>query len=315
MHSSFLRASVVLASFLSTSARPQSQLPGGSWGIGGVDDWVSSGNYEIYSCASEASKVKNILDRTYLTLQTAILSTDSSAYKAFFRSADPGSVTAVLNAITAGTNITTKTHGSRRPTLVCVNAINQEIHMFWKLCQDSENTVIIQPPGTQIVFLCPIFFNRELFPQSTECGVVNYAGTKMISYAYIAGSQYGFLTQALADMYILEIRGRTTMADVRDVNACLALPPDQALMNPSSYAYYVSSKWWPLHSVRSCQRETLMRILYPDIRAGCTQFPSRVPIQRDRELLAIDGVGDGNGTDILTGGCFGVGSNSTSCSP
>ena len=53
----------------------------------------------------------------------------------------------------------------------------------------------------------------------------------------------------------------------------------------------------------------------PDVRAGCTQFPSRVPIQRDRELLAIDDVGGGNGTEILAGGCFGVGSNSTSCSP
>ena len=245
MHSAFLKASVVLASLLSASARPQSQLQAGSWGIGALDDWVSSGNYLIYSCASEASKVKDILDRTYLSLKTAILATDSSAYKAFFRSADPGSVTAVLNAITAGTNITTAARGSRRPTLVCVNAIDQQIHTFWKICQDSEHTVVIQPPETSIVFLCPIFFDRELFPQSTECGVVNYASTKLISHSYIAGSQDGFLTQALADMYIREtMRGRATLGrDVRDVNACLALPPDQALKNPSSYAYYVSSRW------------------------------------------------------------------------
>ena len=249
MRSTFLKTSVVLASLLSASACPQSQLRAASWGIGAVDDWVSSGNYLIYSCASEAPKVKNILDRTYLALQTAILSTDSSAYKAFFRSADSGSVTSVLNAITAGTNITTVAHGSRRPTLVCVNAIDRQIYAFWKICQDSEHTVVIQPPGTSIVFLCPLFFGRELFPQSTECGVVNYADTKMIANTYIAGSQYGFLTQALADMYIREtMRGKTTLVDVRDVNACLALPPDQALRNPSSYAYYVSSKWWLLHS-------------------------------------------------------------------
>ena len=58
-----------------------------------------------------------------------------------------------------------------------------------------------------------------------------------------------------------------------------------------------------------------MRMFYPDVQAGCTQFPFRVPIQRDRELLAIDEVGGGNGTDILTGGCFSVGLNSTSYSP
>ena len=245
MHSAVLNASLILAFLLFASGRPQSQSQAGSWAIGGVDDWVSSGNYLIYSCASEASNVKTILDRIYLALQTAILATDSSAYKAFFRSADPGSVAAVLNAITAGTNITTAAHGSRRPTLVCVNAIDRKIHPFWTICQDSEQTVVIQPPGTSIVFLCPIFFERELFPQSTECGSVNYARTRLISQSYIAGSQYGFLTQALADMYIRETMPGKVMlgGDVRDVNECLALPPDQALMNPSSYAYYVSSKW------------------------------------------------------------------------
>lgn len=245
MYCALLKASVVLVSLLSADARPQAQLRSSSWAIGAVNDWVSSGNYLIYSCGSEASDVKNILDRIYLALQSAILATDSSAYKAFFRSADPGSVTAVLNAITAGTNITTAAHGSRRPTLACVNAIDQKIHAFWQICQDSEHTVVIQPPGTSIVFLCPIFFNRELFPQSTECGFVNHASTLLILPSYIAGSQYGFLTQVLADMYIRAMMPRKTTlgGDVRDVNSCLALPPDQALINSSSYAYYVSSKW------------------------------------------------------------------------
>lgn len=245
MHSALVRASVLHAFLLLASARPQSQLQAGSWGIGGVDDWVSSGNYLIYSCSSEASVVKNILDQTYLSLQGAILATDSSAYKAFFRSADPGSMTAVLNAITAGTNITTAAHGSRRPTMVCVNPTDQHIHTFWKICHESEQTVVIQPPGTAIVFLCPLFFDRELYPRSAECGFVNFARTKLISHSYIAGSQYGFLMQALAAMYIRETtQGKAALGgDVRDVNTCLALPPDQALVNPSSYAYYVSSKW------------------------------------------------------------------------
>lgn len=60
----------------------------------------------------------------------------------------------------------------------------------------------------------------------------------------MAGSQYGFLVQALADMNIRETaQGRKARGgDVRDENACLALPPDLALVNPSSYAFYVSSE-------------------------------------------------------------------------
>lgn len=294
MPSTLLKASVFLTYLFLASARPQDhQTQADAWGIGALNDWASSGNYLIYSCGSEVTDVKNILDQTYLFLQTAILSTDSPAYKAFFRSAAPSSVTAVLKRITAGTNITETPHGSRRPTMVCVNAIDQHIRTFWYICQENEGTVVIQPPGTAVVFLCPIFFSRPSQPQSTECGTVNSAGTKLIPRGYIAGSQYGFLVRALADMYIRETMGgsRASAAKVGEENACMALPPDQALINPSSYAFYVSN-----------------------IRAGCTQFPSRVSIERDRELLAVDGgAGGGNGTNILTMGCFGVGANSTSC--
>ncbi len=245
MPSTLFQASVFLAFLFRAGARPQDQVRAGSFAVGATNDWDSSGNYRIYSCGSEASDVKNILDRTYLSLQTAILATDSSAYKAFFRSADPASVIAVLTAITAGTNITDPIRGSRRPTMVCVNPVDSHIRSIWKICQDSDQTVIVQPPGTAILFLCPIFFSRELMPQSTECGVVNHANTALVSQSYIAGSQYGFLVQTLSEMYLRQMmRGKMAPGeDVRDPNACLVLPPAQALMNPSSYAFYVSSKW------------------------------------------------------------------------
>ena len=54
---------------------------------------------------------------------------------------------------------------------------------------------------------------------------------------------------------------------------------------------------------------------YQDVRAGCTKFPTRVSVQPDRELLAVDEAGAGNGTGILTTGCIDVGANSSSCSP
>ena len=233
----------LLTFLLLAHARPQDVLTGGFFAIGGVDDWVTAGNYRIYECGSQAQDVESILDFTYLALQTAILSTDSSAYKAFFRSADPNSMTAVLKAIAAGTNVTTTQHGSRQPTLVCTNANDQRISVFWNICNEHEGTVVIQTPGTSIVFLCPIFFSQQLFPVAADCSAVNHAGTRLIANTYIAGTRFGFLVQALADLYIQDMgMNKAAGGDVRDENSCLALPPSQALMNPSSYAFYASSK-------------------------------------------------------------------------
>ena len=212
--------------------------------IGALDDWASSGNYRIYSCSSQASKVEHLLDLAYLYVQTAILSTNTPAYKAFFRSADPATVKTVLRAITAGTNITTKQNGSKHPTLVCVNANDPGITAFWDICNEPSDILVIQPPETALVFLCPVFFNRPLSPQNGDCGTVNYAETSMITHTYIAGSQYGLLMHALADMYIREtMPWVTTMSvKVRTENECLTLPPDQALRSSSSYALFLASK-------------------------------------------------------------------------
>ena len=243
MLSILYRLYTLLAFFLLARARPQDVITGGSFAIGGVNDWVSAGNYRIYSCGSQAPNVESVLDFTYLALQEAILSTESSAYKAFFRSADPSSMNAVLKAIAAGTNVTTTNHGSRQPTLVCANANDQRIHTFWNICNEQEGTVVIQAPGTSIIFLCPIFFSQKQLPVPADCSVVNHAGTRLIARTYIAGTRFGFLVQALSDLYIQDMGiNKAAGGDVRDENSCLALPPSQALTNPSSYAFYASSK-------------------------------------------------------------------------
>ena len=57
----------------------------------------------------------------------------------------------------------------------------------------------------------------------------------------------------------------------------------------------------------------LIRVHRQDIRAGCTQFPTNVGVQHDRELLASEATGSGNGTGVVTLGCGGAGGNSSSC--
>lgn len=67
----------------------------------------------------------------------------------------------------------------------------------------------------------------------------------MIDHGYIVGTQYGFLTQALSDMYIRETMPGVVPLSVkaRTENECLAMPPDEAIKSSSSYALFLSSKW------------------------------------------------------------------------
>lgn len=255
MLSSLLKTSIFLALSLLTSARPQSFQVHTSDGfrIGVLNDWVSSSNYLIYSCSSQAPEIKDLLEDAYLYLQTAILSTNTAPYRAFFRSADPAVITNVLGYMTNGTNMTDVMLGSSRPTLVCANPVDPGLGTVRKLCAEADNRILLQPPGTAYIFLCPSFFNKKRTPESSDCGVVSRDRTQLLMRTHIAQSQYGFLVHALADMYIRKIThiGHAREPDVKEVNKCLALPPDQAIHNPSSYAIYVSSKSLFLsHSLR-----------------------------------------------------------------
>ena len=331
MHSIFFKTYVVLAfSSLVTATQDvytyYNVEPG--WSLGHVNDWVPSGNYRIYSCSSKASQVKNLLDSFYLWIQNAMLSTDTPAYRAFFRGAAPDPIIKVLEAIAAGSNITTVLFGGGfdPPTLVCVNEADPGIRTFWNKCQD-EKLITIRPLGSSLFLLCPHFFDLAPAASPQHCKVVNHASTRLIDdKEWIIGSQYGFFVQAFAAMYIPETLGKKPLDAVPlEVNDCLALPPDQAVLNPSSYSYFTSSELKPFlesgflipHRMRRGGYANAGTYVVPDIRAGCTKFPKHVPIQRDRELLAVDGgtdEGGSNGTNLVAYKCLSSGgTNSSSC--
>ena len=247
MQSPLLKAFILLTFSLTAIARGNvQQQQVGQWVIGLTDDWASSGNYLIYSCGSQAPAIKSLLDLTYLYLQTALLSIDTPPYKAFFHSADPAAVQTILTTITEGTNISTPLYGSRRPNIVCANDQDRGIKHFWDLCSGTARTVLVQPPQTSIIFLCPLFFELAKTPEPDDCATVNRADTKLVRYNRIGLTQYSFLVQVLAEMYIREMMGGAVLLrdDMWDANACLALPADRAVRNPSSYAYYAGSECW-----------------------------------------------------------------------
>ena len=239
-----IRTTVFLALILLASARPQTEWDADSWAVGMENDWVSSGNYRIYSCSSQAPDVKKLLDLTYLYLQNAILSTDGPAYKAYFHSANPARVQTVLRSITAGNNISTADHGSKQPTLVCLNEKDLGIAYFWNACKDKPRPIVSFPPKTSYVFLCPIFFEFPVSPDSDQCSAVNHANTRLLTdrlTGSIARRQTGLLILALADIYLRETGVNVLKGDVMDENAGLALPPNQAVKTASSYALFACS--------------------------------------------------------------------------
>ena len=243
-----LQTSVVLALCLVAIARPERQrpewrMPTPSYSIDQTDDSVFSGNYEIYSCSSQAYKVKNLLDLTWLSIQNALLSTNTPAYRAFFRTADPSSVKTILGAIAAGDNLTHEQLGPRHPTIVCVNADDPGLADMWGICSMRSQPLIIEVSA--IVFLCPFFLEKPVSPTAKDCGIVNLAGTRLGTYSNLIENQYNHLIRPLADMYIQELNPGVKKAisgKPRSENECLAMPPDESVKSAWSYGYFLSSK-------------------------------------------------------------------------
>ena len=239
MPSPLLKPFILLALLLLAS-RSQSI----TFELGDVDAWVPSGNYRIYSCSSRVPDVKNALDSAYLYLQSVLLGTSSptykASYKAFFHSANPAPILNVLQSIVVGTNVMSSQFGSQRPTIACANEADPGLREVWDQCQSEHVVTQRYSGGNFIVFLCPRFFSYFLSPQSGDCGIINHMQTGFLKLARLADTQYSLLVAALADMYIQDTM-HTKRTHVRDVNECLALPPDLAVKNPFSYSVFVSS--------------------------------------------------------------------------
>ena len=311
MPSMLVKNFIFLAFNFLAIAHPQGKARVPVWTLGTVDDWVSTGDYRIYSCSFQALRVKLLLDTTYTWIKTASLSLGTPAYEAFFGSKNQRYVRNLFECITEGY----KVNGSP-PTLVCVNEADLGISHYWNRCKEERGIAIITPHNTTDLLLCPQFFELDIGPQHERCGTVNNANTELNPHGWILGTQYGFLIEALADLYLPIAMPKTPLdGSVNEENACMELPPDEAVRNPSNYGYFTSSKL-SLHSIQVCftpfnEKGVLKGSIIKDIRAGCTEFPTK---HRDREMTEVNVANASNGTNLVTLGCFGSKANSSSCS-
>lgn len=250
MHSSLLFPSLVLTFSLAALAQPQikkrlewAELPV-SWEP--VNDVWESDNYLIYFCGFQRGVVNNLLDDSKVYLQTALHSTKSAAYKAYFRSADPNRISAILAAIMAGGNITTYDAGSQHPSVVCVNDHDLGLVAEWTACEQDPNLAVIHNLEFGHFLLCPHFFELPPDPERKDCAVANHQGTGLAIRGAVHHAQYVQLVRVLAYIYIQEAKGivgDTLKGQVGPDAACLALPPDQSVWNAWSYALYAASEF------------------------------------------------------------------------
>ncbi|MCJ1226688.1 hypothetical protein MMC12_003341 [Toensbergia leucococca] len=256
MQSKHLRIHLLLTLIAVAHALPQ-QNPAGPI----LSELSQSGNFAIYACGSQTDAIKTLLDLSYLYLQTAILSTDSAAYKAFFKDTPPSNVTAVLNRIAEGSSILTG-NLLRRPCIICVTQQYPGLANAWDRCKANPNVAILHEPNTALMYLCPVAMTIQPSPVSSMCPAINPWGTGFMG--GIPMTRYAVIVDTLAYMYIpTALPGKTVLQPpVMDVGNCLGLEAEKAVRNPHSYGLYTSY-----------------------LRAGCTQFPTKVPADRDRELM------------------------------
>lgn len=308
MPSTLIKLFVLLAFDILAIARPQSNAPA---------DITYSGNYHIISCGTRAPAVKNLLDSTYVWLQTANQSLKAPAYNAFFGNLKPDYVANVIECTTSGVDVS-----GDPPTLVCVTEANphtdSSIYNFWKECQAHPRVKAFTPHDSDDTMLCPSFFDLPLGPQPRDCGTVNRANTELIPSewrnGWMLGTQYGVLIEALANFYIPKATTKAPLLfDIVEVNQCLGLRPDDAMVNPGSYAYFASSKLTLDVCVLPSTKRSANKVNHQDIRAGCTHFPTA---REERELIEVnrDALSDSNGTKIVMFGCSGSEANSSTCS-
>ena len=247
MRLGYFKLGLTLVCAVKASAIP-SMIDSDSFSFAGPD-WRQSNNYFLHNCASNLDQITTALSESISVLRGIVLSTSSTsaAYKAFFKDAPPLTVAAVLDRIEAGGIVdvlpTDRRNRPQRATLVCVNDKASDLAAFWDLCQKSPQTTAFHIANTPLVFLCPKFLTLPLVAENDDCGTLDETNSLFVGDYLINATQYGVLVRALAHTFIPTVLPPEQIMErqVLDVNDCLALPAEQALSNPSSYSFYVTS--------------------------------------------------------------------------
>ena len=241
------------------------------------NDIVTSGKYTIQSCGSQAPEVQTALYRLWTLLQPAIQdtrsSTPSAAYRTFFKTKNySGYVRRVLSNIANGKPLASKLDSNpSTPRFVCVTGpgtvgfrFANKFYDVYEDCRLNPRRASVYKPGLNIVFICPIYFNKFIPSQpQRRCPTVDPETNKFVGdLAGLVQSKPYVLLHALAHFYVVPPSTENTQLEVYDWNGASTLEAREATVNAQSYVLYAAS-----------------------VEAGCTAFPtSQLPHSRGRHL-------------------------------
>ena len=250
---------------------------------------MASGNYRIVYCGQHSQQIAQLLQSIWLTIQEALESIDSAGpagtplYNTFFRGVDPTTVKAVLERIALGASIPTA-DGAHNPTIVCDNpsvpsVLSSDAHAE---CQTMRGLMALWVKESNTVFLCPKYLQttrRE--PASQHC--VGFLPSGRYSMGIMLGeTQWSVLFHELVHLYL---RVPSLEEEARGIFAAVDLPPEQAVINPSSYVFFLASMWLQICVCGFLGEFALMRRGI-DIKAGCTTYKPKDSLRPlERKLL------------------------------
>lgn len=248
---------------------------------------MASGNYRIVYCGQHSHQIAQLLQSIWLTIQEALESIDSAGpagtplYNTFFRGVDPTTVKAVLERVALGASIPSA-DGAHNPTIVCDNpsvpsVLSSDVHAE---CATVRGLMALWVKESNTVFLCPKYLlTTRLEPASQHC--VGYLPSGRYSMGIMLGeTQWSVLFHELVHLYL---RVPSLEEEARGIFAAVDLPPSQAVINPSSYVFFLASM---CHNTSHILMELRLTGSGTDIKAGCTAYKPKNSLRPlERELL------------------------------
>lgn len=252
---------------------------------------LASGNYRIVYCAQHAPRIAQLLHSIWATIQEALEGIDSAGprgtplYNTFFAGVDPATVAGVLSRVATGASIHAL-HGAGNPTIVCdnphvPNVVGSDAHAE---CAKVRGLLALWVEQSNTVFLCEQYLRSgRLEPVAKYC-VGDRPGGGYSTGILLAETQWAVLFHELVHLYL---DGPYLKNEARGIFAAVDLPPEQAVINPSSYVFFLASM--SATTSASCLGGEIAADVMGrgvDIKAGCSVYKPKASLRPpERKLL------------------------------
>ena len=224
---------------------------------------IGFNNYNITYCGdphdatSRASRLMGFLAAMKTQLERLVadaqLGTHSSRYAAFFKSnRNVQKVIAQLRNLIDGNPVIVaesraESAGSRtlQPKLVCISKANPETAVWMAECEARLGDPVFSLLGTEVVAICPNFWNLPLF--SSECPLMEGGRVSMKDNLVLQKGMYAFMVNQLVRLYDRGIRESERDYGIAfTMQEAMELDARHSLLSATNYGFYAGGEFGDL---------------------------------------------------------------------